>query len=448
MSGPDASRIDGRPLRVLLANRADAGGGAEVVAVNLLRGLRAEGVDAWMAVADRLGDDPGVVVVPRLLPYAASLERWAERHGGGAAASAARFLARPRGSILRRLGREDHRWPASRRLLEMTPDPPDVVHLHNLHGDWFDLRWLPSLSSRIPVVVSLHDDWLLTGHCGSAMGCERWRTGCGRCPDLARPIAIRRDGTAANWRAKARALGAARLHVCVPSGWMRERVRDSLLASAAVEVRVVPYGVDLERFRPGDLRAARSALGLAPEATVLAFNAINARANAAKDFATVAAAAEALAADGRDVVLLVIGDAGAVEHRGRLQIRYAGRMAPEAVACHLQASDLLLHAAHSDTFPMAVIEALACGRPVVATAVGGIVDQVIPLGGADDRSTGALVPARDAAAMAAAVRRILDDRPLAGRLARNARSDAERRFSLSEQIRQHVAWYRTLAGAP
>ena len=71
-------------------------------------------------------------------------------------------------------GREDFRFPASHRVLELPPKPPDVLHLHNLHGGYFDLRVLPELSQGQPTVVTMHDEWLYTGHCAYTLDSERW----------------------------------------------------------------------------------------------------------------------------------------------------------------------------------------------------------------------------------------------------------------------------------
>ncbi len=71
--------------------------------------------------------------------------------------------------------------------------PAQIVQCHNLHGGYFDLRALQWLSARVPTLLTLHDMWTLTGHCAHALGCDRWRTGCGRCPDLKLDPAIRAD---------------------------------------------------------------------------------------------------------------------------------------------------------------------------------------------------------------------------------------------------------------
>ncbi|MBR5891613.1 MAG: glycosyltransferase, partial [Bacteroidaceae bacterium] len=63
---------------------------------------------------------------------------------------------------------------------------PDVIHIHNLHGYFLNYRLLfDYLSQRnIPVVWTVHDCWLYTGHCFyySSIGCDRWQNGCGCCP--------------------------------------------------------------------------------------------------------------------------------------------------------------------------------------------------------------------------------------------------------------------------
>src|SRR4029079_4578923 len=82
------------------------------------------------------------------------------------------------------LGLEDFDYPNSVELLRFLPQKPDLLHCHNLHGNYFDLRALAGLSRQIPTVLTLHDAWLLSGHCAHSFECERWTIGCGECPDL------------------------------------------------------------------------------------------------------------------------------------------------------------------------------------------------------------------------------------------------------------------------
>src|SRR5690606_33473914 len=97
-------------------------------------------------------------------------------------------------------------------------------------------------------------------------------------------------------------------------------------------------------------------------------------------------------------------------------IRFVGYQSePRIVACFYQAADLYLHAAKADTFPTTILEALACGLPVVATAVGGIPEQVSTISGsfgdpghrAQGKPNGILSIPGDPSSMAAGVLELL-----------------------------------------
>jgi glycosyltransferase involved in cell wall biosynthesis len=128
-----------------------------------------------------------------------------------------------------------------------------------------------------------------------------------------------------------------------------------------------------------------------------------------------------------------------------------------AVADIYRAADLYLHAARSENFPISILEALACGCPVIATAVGGVPEQFASLAlpmarpsSADPTlpPAGVLTPPRDAEAMALAIGTVLDAPDTAPRLAAGARTTAERLYGLDVQVRRYLDLYRELvAGA-
>ncbi len=143
---------------------------------------------------------------------------------------------------------------------------------------------------------------------------------------------------------------------------------------------------------------------------------------------------------------------------GKAEIRFIPfRTDPSDIACYYRAADVYLHAARVDTFPNAVLEALACGTPVVATHVGGIPEQIRPAAigsrclpgvsqrtGPDD-ATGLLVRPGDPSELAGAVSRILSDSALARRMGENAARDAVRRFDIRRQADTYLDWYAAVA---
>ena len=329
----------------------------------------------------------------------------------------------------------------------MPPDRPDIVHCHNLHGEYFDLRELGDLSHRVPLALTLHDEWMFTGHCAYTLGCERWRVGCGSCPDLTIYPAVRRDATRENRRTKQRTYERSRLYVTTPSQWLMDRAQASILAGGVAGWKVIPNGVDRAIFKPGDQPAARSALGLPRDAIMLLFVANAPRRNRFKDLETVTGAARYVANEMTEesILCVVLGDSGPSEHFGNGEVRFIPyQRNPLDVARYMQAADIYLHAANADNLPTTVLEALATGLPVIATAVGGISEEVRSLAGvpgawsdtacALEEATGVLVGHGDVGGMGAAATSILRKDSISRALAENAVADAARRFRFRNAI--------------
>ncbi len=459
------------PLRILQVSTYDVGGGAERIAAQLMGYYRARGHDAWMAVGLKRSDDPGTFLIPNAALRGPWTRFWWRVYGWLGPYShrvrglwrvrrVAEYLAEPGIALDRHRGIQSMRYPGTRRLLDLPPRPPDIVHAHNLHIDYFDLRELPRLSRARPLLLTLHDMWLFTGHCAHALNCDRWRTGCGGCPDLDLYPPIRRDATATNWRRKRDIYARSRFAIATPSRWLMALAEESMLMPGVSEARVIPNGVDVDTFRPARDRAAlRAALDLPADAAVLLFTALGVRTNRWKDPRTLEAAVRGIAGGGmgRPVVFVILGEDAPAEDWDGAAVRYVPFLRdPAAVARYYQAADLYLHAALADTFPNTVLEALACGTPVVATAVGGIPEQVRGLARFDpalnasgpDEATGVLVPPGDAAAMAGAARALLADESLRRQLGDNAARDVRARFTLAQQGEAYLAWYRELIERP
>ena len=99
-------------------------------------------------------------------------------------------------------GKEDCFFYGVQSLVDSLSDKPDIIHCHNLHGGYFNIQSLIELSREFPVILNLRDAWLLTGHCSYFFDCERWKSGCGDCPDISIYPAIRKDRSAENWEMK------------------------------------------------------------------------------------------------------------------------------------------------------------------------------------------------------------------------------------------------------
>jgi glycosyltransferase involved in cell wall biosynthesis len=444
-----------KALNILQVGTFDRAGGAERIAENLMAAYRQRGHRAGMAVGARRGSDAEVFTLEQdalrgpwarwwLTLEAAAGARVGKVKGAGRVQQAARAIGQPRREGRRRRGEEDFDFPATRDLLEHAERRlgwrADLLHGHNLHGGYFDLRELPALSARLPVLLTLHDAWLLSGHCAHSLGCERWTRGCGACPDLTIYPAVPRDATAWNWQRKQAIYARSRLYVATPSRWLMDQVERSMLRPGIVEARVIPNGVDTDIFCPASQKAARAALGVPAAARMVLFAAAGIRSNAFKDYATLRTAIGRAAERASTPLLFVaLGEAGGEQQVGQAVIRFVPFCEePRQVARYFQAADVYVHAARADTFPNAVLEAMACARPVVASAVGGIPEQVT------EGETGFLTPPGDAEAMAAAIASVVADESLAQRLGEAGRQRVRERFELSGQVEAYLAWYEEM----
>jgi glycosyltransferase involved in cell wall biosynthesis len=203
----------------------------------------------------------------------------------------------------------------------------------------------------------------------------------------------------------------------------------------------VPTGIDLARFIPGNALAARARLGL-PDRPALGI------VSTLRDWKGHDYLFEALAQDRAGWAgwqVIVVGDG---PYRDRLDIRLArlGLTADvrfvgqqQDVVPWLQALDAFTLPSYGEEgVPQAIMQAMACGLPVVSTPVGAITEAVA----AD--VTGLLVPPRDAAALAAGLARLRDDAGMRRRFAAAARERAVARFGLDIMLDRMEEVFRTV----
>jgi D-inositol-3-phosphate glycosyltransferase len=195
------------------------------------------------------------------------------------------------------------------------------------------------------------------------------------------------------------------------------------------QIEIVAPGVEHAFFAPGDQAGARAALRLPNDVPVLLF------VGRIQPLKGPDVAIRALHAMGRsDALLLIVGGAsgsdgdGEVERAHQLvdelglhdRVVFVPPQPHHILSTYYRAADVVIVPSRSESFGLVALEAAACGIPVVASAVGGLLSLV------DHGETGFLVPQRDPALFAAAIDRILDDPALAATMSARAFERASR----------------------
>ena len=454
-----------------MVNTADSIGGGHVLVWDLFLGLLACGINSYLLVGRKASNHQNVFEIPndsyrsrwarcwltignRLNPLVGRVK------GVGHVRNALHWIGQPRRLFQVLQGHEDFDFPGTQHIITMLPVPPDIIHCHNLHGGYFDLRYLASLSRQVPVILTLHDAWLLGGHCGHSLGCERWKKKCGHCPDLTLYPSIRRDGTEYNWMVKSGIFKDSHFHIVTPSRWLMDKVTQSILSPSIVKARVIPNGIDLTTYFAEKKDKVRDILNIPQNITLLLIVANRIRRNTWKDYATIKAALAKVVEymPNQNIQIIALGEEAKPEAAGKAIINFLPYQTnPKIVAMYYQSADLFIHSARADTFPSTVLEALACGTSVVATAVGGIPEQIKGLRIREnlsevygtlsyerDEATGILVPPSDPDKMARAIIMLLSHKSLREQLSENAVQDMRRRFGLDKMIDAYTRFYREI----
>lgn len=254
---------------------------------------------------------------------------------------------------------------------------PDVIHIHNIHGYFLNYKVLFDYLSKcdIPVVWTVHDCWLYTGHCYyySYVGCGKWQTGCNHCPQQRKfPASLLMDRSARNYADKKAAFTSMPKDkfVIVPvSDWIREEMRHSFLSE--YNFRVIHNGINTDVFHVCDTRESVSRYGLAGKHILLGVASIWSKEKGLDDFIEMAS----LLKDDEKIVLVgVKPEEQKLLPPNILGISRTGNV--HELAELYSMADAFINPTWQDNYPTVNLEAISCGTPVVTYRTGGSVEAV------------------------------------------------------------------------
>lgn len=294
-------------------------------------------------------------------------------------------------------------WCATRKFIqEIETLKPDVIHIHNIHGYFLNFKMLFEYLEKadIPVIWTVHDCWLYTGHCYyySSVGCDKWQTGCGNCPQQkAFPTSWFVDASKMNYQDKDKSFNSIKdkLTIVPVSEWIRSEMSHSFLKDCRFQV--IHNGIDLDVFDvQADDKAVREKYNLGNKKIILGLASIWCKEKGWDDFIRMS---EML---NEDEVIVMVGvseeqmkslPSNIVAIRRTENVRQLAELYSAATA--------FVNPTWQDNYPTVNLEAIACGTPVVTYRTGGSVEAVT-------EKTGFVIEQGDVKGLLEAVRRIAE----------------------------------------
>lgn len=244
---------------------------------------------------------------------------------------------------------------------------PDLIHIHNLCDNYINVKMLFNYINKhnIPVIWTLHDAWAYTGRC-NGYTCDKWKQGCGNCPNLkAYPPSLFVDNTASTYQKRKKLYTSVKnLTIVTPSKWLADLAKYSFFKDK--EIKVINNGINLDIFKPIDSNFKKDnniedkylILGLAYD--------WNDPRKGLSDFIQISKTLP------NNYQILLVGTNEEIDTMLPNNIISIHKThSQEELAKLYTAADVFVSPTKADNFPTVNIEALACGTPVITYDAGG-----------------------------------------------------------------------------
>jgi len=314
---------------------------------------------------------------------------------------------------------------------ELNNGPWNMAVLHWLGNKTLSIEEIGSL--RIPYLWHLHDMWLFSGadHTSTDRRYAQAYSSSSRLPGESGPDINRKV-----FRRKVRSWRTPRLLI-TPSTWLAKETQLSPL-TRSWPVSTIPNPVDTEFWQPTDRADAKRRLGIDDKAVVLLFgayagaNAIHKGPDIFFEALQILASNHGQRPDIRRLHIVVFGKYGGLPENVPFPLTHLGPVSDDDLKTAYGVASAIVVPSRVDNFPSVATEAHACGRAVIATRVGGLVDIV------SDGETGKLVDVDNPAELASAMLWMTETPERADTLGRNARQRAENLWSPASVAKKYV----------
>lgn len=383
-------------MKILLLNTDDYTGGAAIACRRLLKALKLTNVNAKMLVQESKNTQDGIYQLNNnwLTTKMAWLRFVAERlfFFFFEKSKEIRFLFNPG-----KFGIDI----TDNQLVKET----EIIHLHWINFGFLSINSINRLGkTKKPVVWTLHDMWAFTGGCHHAGSCENYQNSCGNCIEfLKKPYGT--DLSNQIWEEKKNTFVNLNLTIVTCSEWLANRARKSSLLKDK-NIITIPNPIDTALFEPKNKELAKLALKLNPHKKyiLLAAMNINAEGKGYSYFKDAILEFTKLNNSNPSAYELLIMGKGIVEDFEDLplKVNFLGQLSDQQEIINAyNAAEIFVIPSLAENLPNTIMEAMACGVPVVGFYVGGIPEMI------DHQKTGYLAEYKSASDLAKGINFIL-----------------------------------------
>lgn len=414
-------------MQILHLSESD-GGGAGRAALRLHQGLQRLGITSQMLVQLKYTDNSAIFAPETKLGKLSAKLKLPER-----------LDALPL-KLYRQRKASDFslQWVPSGIRENVAQLAPDVVNLHWVSHGYLPIETIAKLNK--PIVWTLHDMWAFTGGCHYAQECDRYNNSCGACPQLGSQK--NEDLSRWVWQRKAKAWKNLNLTIVTPSRWLAKCASSSSLFKD-LRVEVIPYGLDLQNYKPMPRQVVRELLNLPQDKQLILFGAMYPDSDRRKGFHFLQQALQNLSStQWHNQVELVIFGASRPKEQIELGLNahYLGRLNDDiSLAAVYAAADVFVAPSLEDNLPNTVMEAIACGTPSVAFNIGGMPDMI------EHQHNGYLAQPFESEDLARGIVWVLENKERYQKLCDRARQKAEKEFTWEIQASRYKILYSEIA---
>ncbi|NLK98723.1 MAG: glycosyltransferase [Epulopiscium sp.] len=314
----------------------------------------------------------------------------------------------------------------------------DILHFHNLHGNYFGILSLPILTKNKKIIWTLHDMWAFTGHCAHSLDCNKFeKQQCKKCNYINIYPAMKKDRANTLFKFKHWIYKHSDFDIVVPSKWLEKQVRCSMLKNK--RIHYIPNGIDINVFKKYDKQVTRQRLGLPKDKIILLFSADGGNKNPWKGPKYLLEAIKNInSSNWREKVLFLNIGGNSTRQDNYISKRYI--KSENLMAQYYSSADLYIFPTLADNAPLTVLEAMACGLPVVTFNTGGVPEIVKHM------ETGYVSAYKDQQDFNKGIYLLLNNTELREDMSKKAIEVIHERFTIDLMVKHYINLYNQILG--